>query len=109
MGSASRREAKNREMVHRHSGWLIPAGMLLALLLLSGLLLGWYLRPGLKPPAAPSGESNLVQVTMRGTPLIIPANYIESSTARTAGERDAIILVALFPSWLGYSPAQARQ
>lgn len=108
MGRASHKEAKKAEIVHRHSGWLIPAGMFLALLLLSGLLLGWYLRPGLKSPTAPTGQSNLVQVTMRGTHLVIPANYIESSTARAGGERDAIILVALFPSWRGYSPAEAR-
>ena len=107
MGSASQR-AKKTEIVHRHSGWLIPAGMFFALLLLSGLLLDWYLRPGLKSPAAPTGQSNLVQVTMRGTLFTIPANYIESSTARTGGERDAIILVALFPSWRGYSPTEAR-
>jgi len=31
--------AGQREQIYRHSGWLIPAGMLLALLLLSGLLL----------------------------------------------------------------------
>ena len=35
-----------REEAHGHSGWLIPLGLVCAILLLSGLFLGWYLRPG---------------------------------------------------------------
>ena len=107
MGTASQRQAKKTEIVHRHSGWLIPAAMFFALLLLSGLLLGWYLRPSLKPSAAPTGQSNLVKVMVRGARLVIPANYIESSSARAGGEMDAITLAVLFPSWQGYSIAKA--
>ena len=33
-------------MFTQHSGWLLPAGFAFAIMLLSGLLLGWYLRPG---------------------------------------------------------------
>jgi hypothetical protein len=98
--------AGQREQIHRHSGWLIPAIFLFALLLLSGLLLGWYLRPGLKPLQPPTGQSNRVTVTIRGVSLTIPANFIESSTARAGGEMDAITLAALFPSWHGYSQAE---
>src|SRR6266705_927818 len=97
-----------KEDMHRHSGWLIPAALLCAVLLLSGLLLGWYMRPGFRPAASPTGRSNLVTVTIRGVLLAIPANYIESSTARAGGEMDAITLAALFPSWHGYSGAEAR-
>ncbi len=103
MGSAG-----HREEIHRHSGWLIPAVLFFALLLLSGLLMGWYLRPGPKSSTAPTGQSNLVKVIVRGLPLEIPANYIESSTARAGGEMDVINLVALFPSWHGYSETEAR-
>jgi hypothetical protein len=98
----------NSEEIHRHSGWLIPAGFFAAILLLSGLFLGWYLRPGPKPPAAPTGRSTMVQVTVRGTAFVIPANYMESSAARAGGELDSLALAALFPYWRGYSDDEAR-
>ena len=97
-----------QEEIHRHSGWLIPAAFFFAILLLSGLFLGWYLRPGPKAPAAPTGQSTLVRVTVRGIPFAIPANYIESSAARAGGELDSLALSVLFPSWRGYSESQAR-
>ena len=87
---------------------MIPAGFFFAILLLSGLFLGWYLRPGPKLAAAPTDRSTLVQVTVRGTPFAIPANYIESSAARAGGEMDSLALAVLFPSWRGYSEGQAR-
>ena len=96
------------EEIHRHSGWLIPAGFFLAILVLSGLFLGWYLRPGPKTPAAPTGRSTMVQVKVRGTLFTIPANFMESSAARAGGELDSLALSALFPSWRGYADADAR-
>jgi hypothetical protein len=100
--------AGQSEEIHRHSGWLVPAAFFCAILLLSGLFLGWYLRPGPKVSAAPTGQLTLVQMTVRGTAFAIPANYIESSAARAGGEMDSLALAALFPSWRGYSDAEAR-
>ncbi|MDB5740951.1 MAG: hypothetical protein JWP16_1991 [Alphaproteobacteria bacterium] len=97
-----------REEMHGHSGWLIPFALAFAILLLSGLFLGWYLRPGPRPAAAPTGKSNLVHLTVRGTAFVIPANYIENASARAGGEQDGLALAALFPSWRGYSDADAR-
>jgi hypothetical protein len=97
-----------KEEIHRHSGWLIPAAFFFAILILSGLFLGWSLRPGPKPVTVPTGQSSLVQVTVRGIRLAIPANYIENSTARAGGDLDSVALAALFPSWRGYSDAEAR-
>ena len=97
-----------REEMHGHSGWLIPLGFIFAILVLSGLFLGWYLRPGPKPAGAPTGKSDLVHLTVRGTAFAIPANYIENAAARAGGEQDSLALAALFPSWLGYSDADAR-
>ena len=97
-----------KEEIHRHSGWLIPAAFFVAILLLSGLFLGWYLRPGPRLAVAPTDQSTLVQVTVRGTAFAIPANYIQSSAARAGGEMDSLALAVLFPSWRGYSQDQAR-
>ncbi|HWU54770.1 MAG TPA: hypothetical protein VN175_04650 [Rhizomicrobium sp.] len=97
-----------REEVHRHSGWLIPGAFLLAILLLSGLFLGWYLRPSFRSQVAPTGQSSLVNLRVHGISFAIPANYIENARARAGGDMNALTLVALFPSWQGYSESQAR-
>jgi hypothetical protein len=97
-----------RDEMHGHSGWLIPFAFLSAILLLSGLFLGWYLRPGPRPAAALTGNSELVHLTVRGAAFAIPANYIENAAARSGGEQDSLALAVLFPSWHGYSDADAR-
>lgn len=97
-----------KEEIHRHSGWLIPGGFFFAILVLSGLLLGWYLRPGPRPVTAPTGQSSRVTISLRGVSLSVPANYIESAAARAGGEMDGVTLTMLFPSWRGYSDAEAR-
>ncbi len=94
--------------MHGHSGWLIPFAFAFVILLLSGLFLGWYLRPGPKTAAAPTGKSDIVRLTVRGAAFAIPANYIENAAARAGGEQDSLALAALFPSWRGYSDADAR-
>src|SRR5476651_126722 len=48
-GAKVSRTADEKEDVHQHSGWLIPLAVAFAILLLSGLFLGWYLRPGPRP------------------------------------------------------------
>jgi hypothetical protein len=90
---------------HRHSGWWIPAVFFLTVVILSGLLLGWYLRPGLRP-AAPTGQSHQIGLSVGGVFFTIPANYFENSGA--GGEMKSVTLMALFPSWDGYSQAGAR-
>jgi len=92
------------EEFHRHSGWWIPAAFFLAILTLSGLLLGWYLRPGPRP-ASPTGQSHALGVSVGGVFFTIPANYFEASGA--AAEMKAVTLMALFPSWHGYTDADA--
>jgi hypothetical protein len=94
--------------VHQHSGWLIPLGMAIAILGFCGLFLGWYLRPGPKAGAAPTGQSTIVPIAVRGVDFAIPANFIESSAARAGGDQDSVAVVALFPSFRGYSDADAH-
>jgi len=98
--------SRPREEFHRHSGWWIPAIFFLAIILLSGLLLGWYLRPGLRS-AAPTGQSHQVGVSLGGASFEIPANYFESPGA--GNSMKSVTLMALFPSWRGYSDADARR
>src|ERR1700710_1010027 len=102
------RAAGKSDDVHQHSGWLIPLGLAIAILGFCGLFLGWYLRPGPKAGVAPTGKSNIVQVSVRGVAFAIPANFIESSAARGGGDQDSVALAALFPGMRGYSDADAR-
>jgi hypothetical protein len=97
-----------REEIHSHSGWLVPFAFLFAILLLSGLFLGWYLRPGPRSQVAPSAQSGLVRLGLHGVSFAIPANYIESAKARAGGDVESVTLVTLFPSWQGYSQGQAQ-
>lgn len=97
-----------REDVHRHSGWLIPGALFFATLLLSGLFLGWYLRPDPRSQTAPTGQSGLVALNLHGASFAVPANYIENAKARAGGDINTLTLVALFPSWQGYSDSQAQ-
>jgi len=100
--------ADQRENIHQHSGWLIPAVFLCVIVALSGLFLGWYLRPGPKPAALPTDKSNQVRMKIHNLVFAIPANYIQNSATRSGGEQESVALAALFPSWLGYSDATAR-
>lgn len=99
--------ADRKEGFHQHSGWLIPAVFFFAILLLSGLFLGWYLRPGPRVPA-PTDRATLVDLTVGRQAFAIPANYIQSAAARSGGTQTSVALAALFPSWHGYSDAEAR-
>ena len=102
-------QSGQQESVHQHSGWLLPAGFAFAIMLLSGLLLGWYLRPGLRAPAALTGQSEPVPVMLGALSLRVPANYIQNPAARSGGPQESLSLAALFPSWQGYSAELARQ
>ncbi|OAI43948.1 hypothetical protein AYO42_01195 [Rhizomicrobium sp. SCGC AG-212-E05] len=97
-----------RDDVHQHSGWWLPLAFLFAIALLSALFLGWYLRPGPRPSAAPTGQSNIVNLTVRGSAFSIPANYIENAATRAGGDQDSLALTALFPSFRGYSESEAK-
>jgi hypothetical protein len=95
------------EEAHGHSGWLIPLAFAAAILLLSALFLVWYLRPGPRA-AAPTGQSNIVTLSVAGRDFAVPANYIANAAARAGGAQTQLHLMALFPSWRGYSDAEAK-
>lgn len=97
----------SRQQIHGHSGWLIPMGFGIAILLLCGAFLGWYLRPGMRG-AAPTDQSSIVHVWIMGRGFAIPANYIEDPVARAGGDLAQVTLAARFPSWQGYSDTDAR-
>ena len=97
--------------IHQHSGMADPPwASLLVILALCGMLLLYYLQRPL--PAAfrdngPTTDSTSVALTVRGTRLSVPANYLETRGARRGGDQDVVALFALLPDMRGYSAAEA--
>lgn len=102
-------QTEEKEDIHQHSGWVLAAALLFVVMLLSGLLLGWYLRPGPRAPIAPTGQADLVPLHLGSLNFQVPGNYIQNAAARSGGDQDSLALAALFPSWEGYSEGLARQ
>ena len=103
-----RPDAGGKQNIHQHSGWLIPLGFALVILALCGLLLGWYLRPGIGSGGAPSSESRPVHLQIQGLRLAVPANYIASPAARAGGDQNSVTLAALYPGFQGYTAPDAH-
>ena len=94
--------------IHQHSGWLIPLGILLVILALSGMFLLYYLRPlpASFRDAGPTAASTSIGLRVRGVPFRVPANYLESRVSAGA-DLDVVTLFALLPDMRGYSAADA--
>ena len=88
----------NQAEIHRHSGWLIPLGFFLVIAALSALFLAYYLRPLSGMFQGQSSEPAAQTVHLRGTALVVPANYLERSGPRR-GDTDMVALFALLPGF----------
>lgn len=102
------RTANANMEIHQHSGWWIPFGFVGAVVAACGLLLAWYLLP-IPDGSVPTEGSRVVQLNVHGMRLGIPANYIATAGARAGGVRDNVALMALYPSFQGYSQGNASQ
>jgi len=95
--------------VHQHSGWWFPAVILLAVGVLSAVFLLYDLRPGMAPKGiGRTDDMAPVRLSVGGFALVLPANYLDSRTARDGGAQQAVTLSALLPDMRGYSAADAR-
>jgi hypothetical protein len=93
---------------HQHSGWLVPLGLFGVIVALCGFFLLYYLRP---PPAPfrdsrPTAAATMVDLSVRGLALHIPARFIETKAARSGGDHDVVPLFAAMPDMRGYSDAE---
>ena len=71
--------------IHQHSGWLIPLGLALVVLMLCGLVLLYDLRPAaLFRNNAPTANASTVSLSVRGVFFEVPGNYLESRASRRA-------------------------
>lgn len=94
--------------IHQHSGWLIPLGLGVVILVLCALVLLYDLRPAaLFRNNAPTADSSFVSLSVRGVHLQVPGNYLESRASRRGGDVDVLNLSAVLPNLRGYSAADA--
>ena len=91
--------------IHRHSGWVVPGVLLLALALLCGAFLLYYLRPASFRDRNPASAQAMTRLSVRGVGFAIPANYVESR--RRGGDMDVVPLFAALPDLRGFSQAEA--
>ena len=100
------------DTVKQRSGWLIPLAVFAVTAVLSALFLLFYLAPTptsfIEEHQAPTSRTDPVMISIGGTPLEIPANYMLYASARQGGERKQVELFAKLPDFDGYSDWESR-
>jgi hypothetical protein len=94
-------------IIRKRSGWMIPLGVFLVTLVLSALLLIYYLAPSapnfLEEQASPTARTDLVALRVHGLKLWIPANYLQYASSRRGGAFKDVSMFALLPDLAGWS------
>lgn len=97
--------------IRKRSGWMIPLGVFLVTLVLSALLLLYYLAPSapnfLEEQVSPTAHNDMVALRVHGLKLWIPANYLQYESSRRGGAQRDISMFALLPDLSGWSNARA--
>jgi hypothetical protein len=92
--------------VQEESTWRLPLLILITTIMLSGIVLYWYVGPTVDDIAgntpSPSEARTPIGLTIGGVPFVIPENYTQYPRARRGGERDLVALYAMFPEFHGY-------
>lgn len=95
------------DTVRKRSGWLIPLGVLMVTLVLSGLFLLYYLAPTAPPlfteQVSPTSSSDTVALDVGGMKLWVPQNYLMFDSARQGGHKREVALFAMLPDLTGWS------
>ena len=93
--------------IRKRSGWMIPLGVFLVTLVLSALLLLYYLAPSapnfLNEQVSPTARNDLVALRVHGLKLWIPANYLQYESSRRGGAQKDVSMFALLPDLSGWS------
>ena len=97
--------------IRKRSGWMIPLGVFLVTLVLSSLLLLYYLAPSapnfLDEQVSPTARHDLVALRVHGLKLWIPANYLQYESSRRGGAQKDISMFALLPGLSGWTASLA--
>jgi len=97
--------------IRKRSGWLIPLGVFLVTLVLSAVILLYYLAPSapsfIDEQIAPTSRTDIVALRVHGLKLWIPANYLEYESSRQGGATKDVAMFALLPDMAGWSNWEA--
>jgi hypothetical protein len=100
------------DTVRKRSGWWIPLGVFLVIVVLSLLFLLYYLAPTPPPlfseQEAPTSSTEVAALEVGGLKLWIPQNYLRYDSARMGGRRREIALFAMLPDLSGWSNWDAQ-
>jgi hypothetical protein len=99
------------ETIQKRSGWLIPLGVFVVTLVLSAIILLYYLAPSapnfVDEQVAPTSRTDTIALRVHGLKLWIPANYLEFESSRQGGASKDIAMFALLPDMAGWSNWEA--
>jgi hypothetical protein len=97
--------------LRKRSGWMIPLGVFLTTLVLSALILIYYLAPSapnfLEEQVSPTARTERVALRVHGLKLWIPANYLQYASSRRGGALKDVSMFALLPELAGWSTSEA--
>lgn len=97
--------------IRKHSGWLVPLGLLVLMGALCALVLLYYLAPNpnslIEEHASPSAGANRVQLRVGNISLSVPANYLPYPSERSGGPRREVALYAELPDFHGFTDSTA--
>jgi len=93
--------------VRKHSGWLVPLGVVALMAVLCALVLLYYLVPNpnslIEEHTSPSAGLYKVQLRVGNLSLSVPANYLPYASERSGGPRREIAFYAELPNFHGFS------
>jgi hypothetical protein len=99
--------------IGKHSGWLVPLGMLAAIAGLCVLVLLYYLAPSpnalIEEHTSPSAQTDPVRLKLGRVTLVVPANYLPYASERSGGPRREVALYAELPAFRGYTDSAAAE
>jgi hypothetical protein len=105
-----RRETIFSTNIKEHSGWWAPIAVIVAVALLSLFVLVYYFAPNpvsfIEERPSLSARIEMVQATVGGLNLRIPANHLVFASARKGGARLEIDVAAKLPDFHGYTEAE---
>ncbi len=97
--------------IRKHSGWLVPLGVLVLVAALCGLILLYYLAPSpnslIEEHASPSAGAYRVSLRVGSVSLSVPANYLPYPSERSGGPRREVAFYAELPDFHGFTDSAA--
>lgn len=109
----ARQKQSGGELVHERPAWILPAVVIAAVLIFSGLFLYYYFGPTTgellgKDPKA-SAATRRIEAVIGGTRFLIPENYTRYPSQRSGGAQPEVAMHALLPDFTPYAPERQNE